>query len=361
MYSIPIYIGSPESEFLATIAILHSGIWVQGVDCPNCKLVSSQYDPHNSTGSFYQNKSSSYEDLNKKLILEGSVYSDTVNISGLVITTDISVASQFVDPFNLAEDGILGLGKDQNSIVFKWYELGYLSSPVYSLYNPVDDYPYLLLDELNFTDLDLDLNETLKISLKESLSGELSFNDKTYEAYPVEFSSINSYFSGPYVIMQELYSDLIENFNCYYVEEYLACECDSEFKDIYITIQGVTLTIPSSLYLMTVQNACFLYAETGSDRWILGEPLLKNYLVSVDLLEESINFYVVSPKEHYEPSAFETYEGWAVVIGAVLGSLAIYLAAAGIYQIIKKRMEREDEEGAPLLEVQSNKGKSRQI
>lgn len=334
---------------------------MQGVDCPNCKLVASQYDPHNSTNSLYLNKSNTFIDESKKLVLEGSVYSDTINISGLLINANISVASQFVDPYNLAEDGILGLGKDKNSIVYKWYELGYLSSPVYSLYNVPDDYPYLLFDELNFTDLDLDLNETLKISLKEPLLGELWFNDKTYEAYPVEFSSINSYFSGPYVIMQELYSDLIENFNCYYVEEYLACECDSEFEDIYITIQGVTLTIPSSLYLMTVQNACFLYAETGTDKWVLGEPLLKNYLVSVDLLEESINFYVVSPKVHYEPSAFETFEGWAVVIGAVIGSLAIYLAAAGIYQIIKKRMEREDEEGAPLLEVQNNKGKSRQI
>lgn len=235
-----------------TVEILHSDIWVQGIDCLNCKAVSSTYNPSDSSSSEYLNQTNSFFDRAKEFELEGKIYSDSINISGLIIQADLSVASRFIDPHNLVEDGILGLGKDKNSIVYKLYEQGQLGSPIYSLYNVPDDYPYLLFGELNFTDLDLDLNETSTISLSEPLTGELSFNNKTYESYPVEFSSINSYIIGPYTIMQELHTGFIENFNCYYYEEFLACECDSEFEDIYITIQGVTLTIPSSLYLMTV-------------------------------------------------------------------------------------------------------------
>lgn len=102
-----------------------------------------------------------------------------------------------------------------------------------------------------------------------------------------------------------------------------------------------------------------MFLDIGYDKWVLGEPLLKNYLVSVDLSQEVIEFHVVSQKVHYEPSAFETYEGWVVVAAAVFGSLTIYLSAAGIYQLIKRKMDTEEE--APLLEVQPAKSKPRQI
>jgi hypothetical protein len=102
-----------------------------------------------------------------------------------------------------------------------------------------------------------------------------------------------------------------------------------------------------------------LYAQVGTDKWVLGEPLLKNYLVSVDLIEREMHFYTVTPIEHYEPSAFETYEGWIVVGAAVFGSLFIYVAAAGIYQVIKRRMETEEQ--VPLLDAAPEKTRTRPI
>ena len=102
-----------------------------------------------------------------------------------------------------------------------------------------------------------------------------------------------------------------------------------------------------------------MYAEVGTDQWVLGEPLLKNYLVSVDLESKQVNFHTVSFIEHYEPSAFETYEGWLVVGDAIFGSLFIYITAAGIYQLIRRKMESDEQ--IPLLDLTSEKGKPRPI
>lgn len=235
-----------------TIGLLNQEIWVQGTECKGCKSVLTTYDPQNSTLSKDLNKTRSFSYPAKNFELKGSMYRDQLNFTGLIIEMDFAVADKFVDPHNLVEDGILGLGKDNTSIIYSMYQSGQLSAPVYSLHFVQDDNTYLYLDALNFTDLDLELNETLTLSLEQEMTAEFSFNNRTYEPYPVKFSSINSYISGPYEVMQEIYTDLINNFGCYYVEEILACECDTEFVDMMINVQGVTLSIPSSAYLMTV-------------------------------------------------------------------------------------------------------------
>jgi uncharacterized membrane protein YdjX (TVP38/TMEM64 family) len=51
----------------------------------------------------------------------------------------------------------------------------------------------------------------------------------------------------------------------------------------------------------------------------------------------------VSFIETYTPGIFDTYEGWTIVIGSILGSFVIYIIAAGIYQIIKRRLEFEED------------------
>jgi hypothetical protein len=240
------------AEFYMTVGILSQEIWVQGTNCKGCKSVYSTYDPKNSTKSLDLNKTKTYSNPDKNFELRGSMFRDEMNLSGVMIDLEFAVADKFVDPHNLIQDGILGLGNDNSSIIYSMYSSGHISAPVYSLFNVPDDSAYLILDTLNFTDLDVELNDTLTISLSQDLTGEFSFNNKTYPSYPVNISSINSYFSGPYEVMQEIYTDLINDFGCYYMEELLACECDTEFQDMSITIQGVTLTIPSSTYLMTV-------------------------------------------------------------------------------------------------------------
>ena len=55
-----------------------------------------------------------------------------------------------------------------------------------------------------------------------------------------------------------------------------------------------------------------------------------------------MSFSQVSIIEIYIPTAFETYEGWAVVIASVVVLLVLYMSAAGIYQIIKRRMDADD-------------------
>ena len=81
---------------------------------------------------------------------------------------------------------------------------------------------------------------------------------------------------------------------------------------------------------------------------------MKNIILILDV-------HKVVVAEEAVVGTFETLEGYAVIFGSVVGSLVIYIIAAGIYQIIKRRLDAEEE--APLLTEKSGaiKNKSREL
>ena len=88
---------------------------------------------------------------------------------------------------------------------------------------------------------------------------------------------------------------------------------------------------------------------------------MKSYFTSVDINSSTLTFYKVHVVEEIVVGTFESLEGYAVILGCVIGSLVIYIIAAGIYQIIKRRLDAEEE--APLLTEKSGaiKNKSRDL
>ena len=179
------------------------------------------------------------------------MYRDLVDIAGFYVTYNISVASIFVDPLDLAVAGILGLGSDSRSLVYEMYLQGNLSQPIYSLYSGDANSNYLILDTPDFSDLGLNVISTDVLFYNESLQAVFRLEGKEYESTIVEFSSINSYIVGPYEQLHYFYQKLQE-YGCYYFEEYMVCDCEGSYPDMEFLIQSVTLIVSSQVYLMTV-------------------------------------------------------------------------------------------------------------
>lgn len=350
-------IGSKKQEFWLTLAILFPDIWVEGSKCKKCKVVSQVYNPSNSKTCKNLTETNEYEDENKMLILKGIKYEDNIVIEDLEFRSVISVAHKFVDPLNLAEDGILGLGDNEKSIVYEMYNKSYISNPIYSLFIDEIKGSYLYLDNINFTDLGLILEDTVTIPIDDEIIGNFSYNGTIYDAAPIEFTSISSYIIGPFSLLQNLYVDLVMEYGCYYFEEFIVCDCGGSYPDLEFIIGDKTLVITQGYYLMQVEKACFLFTSLGDKSWILGEPLLKEYFTTVNLREKTISFNKVSYIPDSTPTLFETLEGWIVVLGSILGSLIIYILAAGIYQIIKRRIDAQCSE--PLLDKSRDSNASR--
>ena len=89
-----------------------------------------------------------------------------------------------------------------------------------------------------------------------------------------------------------------------------------------------------------------MYLKLGNT-WILGEPFLKQFFITVDLDQKSLTFFNVGIVEVTTDGVFERIEIWIIILSTVFGSLIIYLIAAGIYQIIKKKIDSYDD--GPLL------------
>lgn len=282
------------------------------------------------------------------LTLKGNVFEDDLILENYKFRSKISVAHKFVDPLSLAEDGILGLGVDENSIVYEMYEKNYITEPIYSLFIDEINGSYLYLDSINFTDLGLQVESSVVIPLKDEIFGNFSYNGTIYDSAPIEFSSISSYIIGPFSLLQNLYTDLIMEYGCYYFEEFIVCDCEGSYPDLEFIIGDDILVITQEFYLMQVEKACFLFTNLGGKSWVLGEPLLKGYFTSVDLKDKTITFNKVSYIPDTTPTTFETLEGWAVVVFTVAGSFLIYVLAAGIYQLIKRRLDAQDE--VPLID-----------
>ena len=238
-----------------SVALLFSEIWVQGEDCTNCEFQFFGYDPYlpsNSTFSEDLNTTSSYEDPDKLLSLSGTVYRDQLEIEGIKVDYTVSAAFEFVDPLDLALDGIMGLGNDSSSVIYKMYSEGLITQPIYSLNNEDIDASYLILDVPDFEGLGLVVESMQVVDYSLPLQAVFVFNDTEYEAVDVEFSSINSYIVGPYDQLMYFYEVLQAEYGCYYFEEYIVCECENTFPDLHFVIQNATLTVTSDTYLMQV-------------------------------------------------------------------------------------------------------------
>lgn len=237
---------------MLSVAILYPHIWVEGNPCKKCKKVYQQYLPSSSSTSVNTQEVSVYSDDDKMLNFHGVKYNDLMSIGGFAVETQIFVADKFVDPLSLAEDGILGLGNDSSSIVYKLYEEGDLSEPIYSLYSGQADGDYLIFDSINFTDLGLSVDEEIQLPILSSHKAIFSYNGTEYDSAPIEFSSISSYISGPYELINNLFSDLTQEYGCYYFEELIVCDCAGSYPDISFIIDDITLTITSQSYLLPV-------------------------------------------------------------------------------------------------------------
>jgi hypothetical protein len=347
-----VQIGTNETEFWLRLALLWDDVWVQNTDCSNCKPVFQQYEAENSTSSVFLNTSCAYSNPDERMTLQGWRFEDVFNLSDFELQAEFCSAEVMTDPFSISEDGILGLGKTQNSIVGRLFEQEMIDLPSYSLYNSAEEGPVLLLGSVNFTSLGLEVVQEAQFGIAEKLAAGFRFNEVEYQQAQVEFTSLLSFMFGPLEIIQAVYAEFISSFGCYYFEEFLVCDCGGEFSEMVFTINNQTFAIPPEHYLMPATegeegSACFLYLLPGGTSWVLGEPFLKTFFTTVDLSSSVISFAQVAIIEVYVPSTFETYLGWAVLLGSVGVSFVIYILAAGIYQLVKKRMEDAEQ---PLLD-----------
>ena len=235
-----------------SLAMLYDDIWVQSSNCTQCKIA---YNPKNSTTSVnlgVQVVQDSMYDAYAMLILSGNKYQDSIELEGLPVIYNVSVANIFVDPLNLAEDGILGLGTNEFSIVYKLYEESLIDEPIYSLQATDIDFSYLILGTPNFSELGLAASEPKTISYKDGIEAVFCYDGIQYPSTKAEFSSISSYILGPYEQLHYFYTSLRNDYDCFFFEEYIVCDCENEYPDIYFIIQGVNLTLSSSGYLMKV-------------------------------------------------------------------------------------------------------------
>jgi hypothetical protein len=191
------------------------------------------------------------DDLN--IDAEGTYVKDSVRILNETnIIYPIAVAHKFVDVYGLALDGILGLGNDNTSIIYKLYEEKQISEPIYSLSFLSD--PLLILGTPDFLSLSLVVESQQTISFNKVLEiTKFSFRDKIVEkSTPLELSSVSSYITGPADILESIFKILVEE-GCHYEEELLMCECgNDEYPTFNFTVQGQEFFLTSHEYLIEV-------------------------------------------------------------------------------------------------------------
>lgn len=223
-------------------------------DCEECKLTYIQY---NFSSSDSEKTSQSTQYLHEMLNIDavGTYYKDSIQIDEYEsVNYQVAVADKFVDVYGLAIDGILGLGSNESSIVYKMYQEGKLDAPIYSL-SFLND-PLLILGTPNFLDLSLVIESQQQLSFKQDLQiTKFSFGShEDEEVTKVELNSMSSYITGPAEILERIYKILTEE-GCHYEEELLMCECEhTEYPTFNFVIQGQELNLDSSQYLIQVNN-----------------------------------------------------------------------------------------------------------
>lgn len=185
------------------------------------------------------------------LRLTGDKYEENIEIEGIPTVFPIFVANKFIDPLNIIDDGILGLGNDSNSVVYSLYTQNLIDKPIYSIQSITLEYSSLILGSFNFSDLGLEsfLNTIISYT---SLEGSFVYNDTCYDSFPLVFDSLSSYITGPIEQIQNFYDSLILDYGCYYYEEWVVCDCEGEYPDIEIIIQEKSFFVNFESYSMPV-------------------------------------------------------------------------------------------------------------
>jgi Eukaryotic aspartyl protease len=191
------------------------------------------------------------------LDFEGKRYQEIVLINNeITLSYPVTVADKFVDVLNLAQEGVLGLGSDNKSIVYQMYSNGTIDQPIYSLCFLCN--PLIVFGSPNFYELSLVVDSVDVISLNQTLFARFGFNGTDFlDLYDVEFNSITSYITGPFEILEYVYRVLVVDYGCSYEEELLVCECPSDFIEypsFELTIQDSLLTVEAASYLIPVFN-----------------------------------------------------------------------------------------------------------
>lgn len=210
---------------------------------------------YNSTSGVNTNEEVEYEHDPLDLDFRGVIYNDYITIEDIgPIWYHVYVANKLVDTSGMIADGVLGLGNDENSIVYEMYKQNIISRPIYSL--SYLNSPLVIFDTPNFLDLALFVESNSTIKISEIYKASFEFNGTFYEEWDAEFSSLSSFITGPFEMLQIVYDNLVVYHGCTYTEEVLNCECEGEYPDLVFTIQGTELRVPYTSYLVTV--ICYL-------------------------------------------------------------------------------------------------------
>lgn len=235
-----------------SVSVLQDGIWVMNPDCADCKLSTTQYN-FSSAYSMQTSARKEYQEDMLHIDAEGQVYMDSVSLLDFSpVDFPVIVCDKFVDVYNMAVDGILGLGSGKDSIVYKMYESQIIDKPIYSLSQLTS--PYLTLGTPNFLSLHLVVQGQRTISIRNPLNvtsfrfGDLMFN----ESISASLNSFSSYITGPFKYLANVFKKLTK-LGCHFEEELLMCQCGSKkYPDFIFYIQGIKYTISSSDYLIQV-------------------------------------------------------------------------------------------------------------
>jgi hypothetical protein len=228
-------------------------IWITNADCTNCKQVFQAYNFTETQGTEL-GTTAAYKNEVFNLEIEGPFVSDKLIIedSEFEVEFPIVVADEFIDVLGIAMDGIIGLGKNESSIVYKMYNDGNIDKPIYSL--SFLNEPYLVLGTPNFTQLGLVVSEQEHISIQHPLNISFFSFGEFVDTTPmsIEFSSFSSYITGPFTVLEGVFKTLVDE-GCHYEEELLMCECeDGGYSMFTFNIQGKNFSIGPEHYLITV-------------------------------------------------------------------------------------------------------------
>lgn len=234
------------------MGVLLDDIWIMSPSCTNCKISTTQY---NFTSSYSENLNvrNSFNHSFLNMEIEGSAYKDSIGLYEYYpIDFSVVVCDKFVDVYNMAVDGILGLGSNKNSIIYKMYKENLIDKPIYSI--SAITTPYLTLGSPDFLCLHLVVSSQQNISFSSKLEvTEFEFADLNFiETIPAEIISFSSYITGPFKYLAEVFKKLT-NLGCHFEEELLMCQCGSKkFPEFKFSIQGQKFIVTSSEYLIQV-------------------------------------------------------------------------------------------------------------
>jgi hypothetical protein len=72
-----------------------------------------------------------------------------------------------------------------------------------------------------------------------------------------------------------------------------------------------------------------------AEKWILGEPLLKQYFSQINVIEQSITFHTVELIEFIVIGSFDTAFGWLVLGGILVCCAIVYFLAIRVFSSVR--------------------------